>query len=290
MCMIDARKQNFDIIYMLGYTSSSIWQRILVNKAVVVTNMDGLEWKRSKYSPKVQRFLKYAEKLAVKHSDYLIADSIGIQSYLKDKYNIESKYLPYGSYLFENSSSDCLSAYSLTANEYDLLIARFEPENNIELILEGFQASDVKRKFALIGNYSHTDFGRRMYAKYSSDKRICFLGAIYNQEELNNIRYYSNLYFHGHSVGGTNPSLLEAMGSMALIASHENVFNQTILEQDAFYFNSKEQVKALVQSIAKTGHSEKISGNANKIRNIYFWPLIVDQYLNYFEEILLKKN
>ena len=102
LCMFHANKQNYDIIYMLGYTSSSIWKRfIFKKKAIIVSNMDGMEWKRSKYSPRVQSFLKQAERLAVKYSDYLVADSIGIQQYLQKKYDKESAYLPYGSYVFE---------------------------------------------------------------------------------------------------------------------------------------------------------------------------------------------
>lgn len=287
ICMLDARKRDFDIIYMLGYTSSSVWQRLLYkHKAVVVTNMDGLEWKRSKYTKPVQGFLKYAEKLAVKYSDYLVADSIGIQKYLKDKYKADSSYYPYGSYVLENPSNACLSKYNLSEFSYDVLIARFEPENNIEMILESFSMSKTNRKLILIGNYLNTVFGKQMHDKYHIDSRIQFIGAIYDQEELSNLRYYSNLYYHGHSVGGTNPSLLEAMGSSSLICYHNNEFNKAIVGEDGFGFNTTTELVQYIENKSKAENSNMIADNINKIKNIYSWNIIISSYEMYFKNLL----
>lgn len=289
-CMMDARKRNFDIIYVLGYTSSSIWQSLLYKKgAVIITNMDGLEWKRSKYSNKVQHFLKYAEKLAVKHSDYLVADSIGIQSYLKNKYEVVSTYLPYGSFIFEEPNEKILNEFNLNNYQYDMLIARFEPENNIEMILNAFSKSNTQRKLLLVGNYSHTSFGLRMYKDYCADNRIQFLGAIYDQNVLNNLRFFSNLYFHGHTVGGTNPSLLEAMGSAALICYHDNKFNKAIVGKDGFAFSEVKMLIEIINTTAKLKYPTQIENNVSKIRNIYSWDIIINQYEKYFHEILNSK-
>jgi len=289
-CMLDARKKNFDIIYMLGYTSSSVWQRLILKKgALIVTNMDGLEWKRSKYSEKVQKFLKYAEKLAVKYSDYLIADSIGIQSYLKTKYSVHSTYIPYGSFIFNNTDESKLSDYGVEAYSYDMLIARFEPENNIEMILEAFAKSSVKRQLLLIGNYKHTGFGKNMFVKYNFDERIRFIGAIYDQEMLNNLRYFSNIYFHGHSVGGTNPSLLEAMGSSALLCVHDNEFNKAIIGDDGFNFSDVETLTDIINIELKTRHLDFIGNNLDKITTIYSWENIINQYEEYFIQIVKEK-
>lgn len=286
-CMMDARKQDFDLIYMLGYTSSSVWQRLLYNqKAIVVTNMDGLEWKRTKYSPSVQKFLKFAEKLAIKYSDYLVADSIGIQTYLQSSYQVDSAYHPYGSFVSEKTSNSCLTKHQLTNYQYDILIARFEPENNIEMVLEAFAKSTTKRKLVLVGNYLNTEFGKQMFNKYHIDSRINFAGAIYDQEELNNLRYFSNLYFHGHSVGGTNPSLLEAMGSSSLICYHNNEFNKAIVGDDGFWFNSAIELSELINTITKKEHPQMIRANIEKIRTIYSWDIIINNYEVYFMGIL----
>ena len=170
--------------------------------------------------------------------------------------------------------------------QYDILIARFEPENNIEMVLEAFSNSTTARKFILIGNYAHTDFGKRMFAQYSNDSRISFLGAIYNQEELQNLRFYSNLYFHGHTVGGTNPSLLEAMGSSSLIAYHNNEFNAAIVGADGFGFLSTEELIKIIESTVKEHHENKISENISKIKTIYSWNIIINNYEKYFEGLL----
>lgn len=233
-CILNCRKQNFDIILQLGYTSNSIWGWLLPSTSIVTTNMDGLEWKRTKYSKLVRYYLKWAEKLGVYFSDYLISDSTGIQSYLKEKYNKNSTYIPYGATVFKTPDKTILDSFNIIAYEYNLLIARLEPENSIETILDGVTASHTKSIFLVIGNYK-TKFGQYLQNKYISEKNIKFCGTIYNIDTLNNLRYYSNIYFHGHTVGGTNPSLLEAMASSSLIAAHNNLFNKSILNDDAFF-------------------------------------------------------
>ena len=243
--------------------------------------MDGLEWKRTKYSKKVQKFLKVAEKWAVETSDYLISDSIGIQDYIQEKYNVESKFIAYGSSLFSPTNENLIYDYNLLPEQYFVLIARMEPENNIEMILDGFVKSNSQKTFCVIGNIEATVFGKHIKEKFSKYNNIRFLGAIYNLDLLNHLRCYSLLYFHGHSVGGTNPSLLEAMGSRALIAAHNNVFNKAILNDDAFYFSTAYEVSNLISSVNKEENISKVENNIVKIKDQYNWPIINKQYLDY---------
>ena len=285
-CIINSRKQNFDIILQLGYTSSAIWNRLMLKKSILVTNMDGIEWKRSKFSNKVQKFLKYAERLAVKYSDYFIADSIGIQKYLKDNYEIESTYIAYGAELMKEPNPATISEFELKEYHYDLVIARMEPENNIEMILEGFMKSKQERNLVIIGNLN-TSFGKYISDKYKSDK-IRFIGFVSGIDKLDNLRYYSNLYFHGHSVGGTNPSLLEAMASNSLICAHDNVFNKSILCNDAYYFTSSEKVKELINNKMKVKENQFIVNNKDKIKNLYSWDKIVNDYHSFLVKISVK--
>ena len=165
-CILNSRRQNFDVILQLGYTSNSIWRFLLPKAAKVVTNMDGLEWKRTKYTPLVQKFLKYAEKLAAKSSDVLIADSLGIQTYLKKKYKLESTYIPYGASIPEQFKKSVLEEYNVLPFSYDMLVARMEPENNIEVILDGHCASNQSRNFLVIGNHQGTKFGKFDVSQY----------------------------------------------------------------------------------------------------------------------------
>jgi glycosyltransferase involved in cell wall biosynthesis len=231
--------------------------------------MDGLEWRRAKFKPSVQRFLMFAEKLAINKSDYLISDSIGIKSYLKKKYNIETAFIAYGADIFKKPEISFIQKYNLSENSYNLLIARIEPENNIEIIIKGVVLSKDSKVLLIIGDYKRNTFGKELFDKYNQNTKIRFLGSIYNKEVLNNLRYYSYLYFHGHSVGGTNPSLLEAMGCSCLIIAHDNEFNKAVLEQDAYYFTTPENLAEVIKNYSANKYSSLINSNLNKISNYY---------------------
>ena len=285
-CIMDSRKRHYDIILQLGYTSSSIWGWLLPRKkCVVTTNMDGLEWKRMKFTPRVRRFLKLAEKWGVNTSDYLIADSVGIQKHIRDTYQKESLYIPYGANLFTDPNISFLRGYDIEPYKFNMLIARLEPENSIEIILDGVILANNKQTFLVIGNH-HTVFGEYLKQKFKNENHIRFVGGLYDMDILNNMRHFSNLYFHGHTVGGTNPSLLEAMSSQALVVAHNNIFNASILGKDAFYFTNAEDVKTYLDTVNKIGEVLKIESNESKIQDVYSWETIVDQYENHFKAIV----
>lgn len=284
-CIRDARKRDFDIILQLGYTSSSVWFSLHPKNAVVLTNMDGLEWKRTKYSKIVQKALQIAERLAVKKSDYLISDSIGIQKYINEKYRKESTYIAYGAHNFTTPNAEILKQYQVEPQNFNMIMARFEPENNIEMVLDGVYSSDNKTTILVIGNYN-TKFGAYLKNKFSSAEHIRFMGPIYDLEHLNNLRFYSNLYFHGHTVGGTNPSLLEAMASKALIASHDNDFNKGVLKENAYYFSTAEEVKKILNTIKKSDNLRFVENNYAVIATTFNWEKINEQYLQLFEQCL----
>jgi len=282
-CLLDARKRKYDVIMLMGYTSSSVWGSLYPRKSAIVTNMDGLEWKRSKYSKPVQAFLRYAEKLAVKHSQYYVADSMVIQTYLKDKYKIDSKYIPYGADLFSELEREQFDRSEMLKEDYFLLMARMEPENNIETILEGFNQSSSNRNFKVLGDTGNR-FGKYITHKFKNDDRIQFKGSIFDNAKVRSLQNNSYLYFHGHSVGGTNPSLLEAMASEALIAAHNNPFNKSVLHTDAFYFSDANEVRNIVETVQRMEiEKTMVNNNLHKIKNQFNWETIVDQY----EEFLL---
>lgn len=280
-CILNSRKNDFDILLQLGYTSSSIWGKLLPKKPIVITNMDGLEWKRSKFSKKVQWFLKKAEKWAINTSDYLVADSLGIQEYLKKSHFVKSTYIPYGAHIFDAPNKDILKKYDLIEKKYSLLIARMEPENNIEIILDGFNNSVSQDVFLVIGK-TENSFGKYLKNKFKNNIRIKFLEGIYDINILNNLRHHSNLYFHGHSVGGTNPSLLEAMSSNALIVAHDNIFNKSILNDDSYYFSTSNEVEQLFSMNVEMKRVNFINNNLLKINSKYSWNKIINEYENLF--------
>lgn len=289
-CLLDARKRKYDVIMLMGYTSSSVWGSLYPKGSAIITNMDGLEWKRSKYSKPVQAFLRYAEKLAVKHSQYYVADSMVIQSYLKNKYKIDSKYIPYGADLFSEIEREQFERSEILREDYFLLMARMEPENNIETILEGFNQSNSAKSFKVLGDTGNR-FGKYITHKFKNDDRIQFKGSIFDNAKVRSLQNNSYLYFHGHSVGGTNPSLLEAMASEALIAAHNNPFNKSVLHTDAFYFSNANEVKNIVETVRRM-ETEKtmVNNNLYKIKNQFNWETIVDQYEEFALECFYNFN
>lgn len=284
LCILDARKNDYDIILQLGYTSSSVFFNFHPKDTIVVTNMDGQEWKRTKYSAKVQKFLQWAELLAVKKSAYLISDSIGIQNYLKTKYGADSIYIPYGSHVITKYNESVCNEYNVVQYDYDMLIARLEPENSIEVILNGVAHSKRKRKFLVIGKHE-TSYGNYLKEKFSKFSNIIFVGGVYDIYKLDNLRYFSNIYFHGHTVGGTNPSLLEAMGSHALICANNNEFNSAILGNDAFYFKTSDDITITLDITHKNDYGSFLENNVKKINNLYSWNKIIDDYESLFSKI-----
>jgi len=240
--------------------------------------MDGLEWKRSKYSKPVQQFLKYAEKLAIKYSQFYISDSRVIKEYLEDRYHIHSQYIPYGADVYTEWEREQLTRKEAKKEDYFLLMARMEPENNIETILTGFNNSNSRKHFQVLGDTGNR-FGKFIRHRFKNDERIEFKGAIFDNAQVRAMQNNSYLYFHGHSVGGTNPSLLEAMASEALIAAHNNPFNKSVLNTDAYYFSDSEEVRYLVETVQREGNaSEMIRNNRNKIAFQFNWEKIIDEY------------
>jgi len=295
LCLRDAlKKEKFDIIYEAGYTSiipAYIWYNVKSRKDVIVTtNMDGLEYMRTKFSPMVQKFVFWEERMAVKHSHYLVADNMGIQDYYKEKYGKPSKFLAYGADIHDDYDASLLKEFGLEENNYYLIVARMEPENNIEMAIKGYLASNEngKRPLIIVGK-TNTPFAKKLIAKYGEEKSIRFMGGIYDFKKLNSVRKFSYAYFHGHSVGGTNPSLLEAMASDVMMLAHDNIFNRAVLSDNAFYYDSPEAVTKLlndIDTIVAENKERIVQNNLDTIRTDYSWEHLVDQHEEYFQWLM----
>jgi Glycosyltransferase len=288
------KKESFDIIYEAGYTSiipAYIWFNVKkIKYPIFTTNMDGLEYKRSKFNKWVQKFIFWEEKKAVQHSHYLIADNLGIQDYYKEKYKKVSTYLAYGASIHDNYKKEYLDEFSLKTNQYFLIIARLEPENNIEMIIDGYLASTQKENYPLIIiGKTDTSHGKYLVKKYHGIKEVRFIGGIYDFDKINSLRYYSSIYFHGHSVGGTNPSLLEAMASECFIITNDNIFNRTVLGDNALYFHSSKDISDLLNkhdSIIEEYKTSFTENNLEIIRTNYSWGKLVEDHEKYFYSLL----
>jgi hypothetical protein len=274
-CIRDSRSRGFDIIYQLGYTSSSIWYWLHPRKAIVITNMDGIEWQRAKYGWFARQFLKYAEMVAVIRSHFLVADSLAIKDYLKHKFGVEAHYISYGADVLHDPDPEILREFNLEPGKYYLNIARYQPDNHQEEIIKGVLHSETGFPLVLIGDYTNA-FGKYLKKKYT-DKRIIFAEAIFDKTKLSNLRHFANLYFHGHSGGGTNPSLLEAMGAGALICAHDNAFNREVLSENSFYFKTANDISDVISSQPeKENYQNRIQNNRMVIENKYNWASVIE--------------
>jgi glycosyltransferase involved in cell wall biosynthesis len=288
-CILDSRKRNFDILLQLGYTSSSVWHRLLPKNTIIVTNMDGMEWQRKKYSKMVRRFLKHAEQWAVKSSHMLIADAEPIRDYLLSTYGIASTFIPYGAEIFDDPNPEILTRLKLKPGNYFLVIARLQPDNHIEEIINGVINSKQTLPIVVVGNYQNP-FGNQLRKRFK-EEQVIFTGSIFDEALLNNLRYHCKLYFHGHSAGGTNPSLLEAMAANALICAHNNVFNRSVLGRNAFYFDTSEDIANLLNEQSKILHTKTLKKeNLDIIKQKYSWKHIIDVYVILFEKSIVHKT
>lgn len=292
------KKEKFDIIYEAGYTSivpAYIWFNVKrIKYPLFTTNMDGLEYKRTKFNKRVQKFVFWEERMAVKHSHYLIADNMGIHYYYKEKYGKESKFLAYGADVHEDYDVDVLKEYGLEAGGYFIVVARLEPENNLFMAIEGYLASNQygKRPLVVVGK-TNTPYGKYLVERYGRDCNIRFVGGIYDFRKLNSIRHYSYAYFHGHSVGGTNPSLLEAMASGCFILAHDNIFNRAVLGENALYYGSTDAATEMLDGIdqAVSAHKKEYTErNLEVIRRDYSWEKLVDEHEEYFKWMLSQRK
>lgn len=290
------KKENFDIIYEAGYTSivpAYVWFNVkTIQSPIFTTNMDGLEYKRTKFNRWVQKFLFWEERKTVEHSHFLIADNLGIQDYYKEKYRKESEYLAYGADIHGDYDESILREYDLNRDSYYLLIARLEPENNIEMVIQGYHDSNMDKPLIVVGK-TNTPHGKYLLESYGKNENVRFVGGIYDFKKIDSIRYFSSLYFHGHSVGGTNPSLLEAMASSCFIFAHDNIFNRSVLEENALYFQDSNSVTELLNNVSsniQTYKSNFIIKNLERIKSEYSWEKLIDDHEKYFIKLLEKSK
>ena len=260
-------------------------------------NPDGHEWMRAKWSAPVRKYWKISEQLMTKHCDLLICDSKNIEKYIHDeygKYNPKTTFIAYGAETRKSKLTDDdpkLTAWykekGLSSKSYYLVVGRFVPENNYETMIREFMKSHSKRDFALITNVSDK-FLEELKEKthFDQDLRIKFVGTVYDKELLMKIRENAYGYFHGHEVGGTNPSLLEALGSTDLNLLLDVGFNREVAEDSALYWTKQSGNLASLIDQADHMSADKISSlgekSSRRIAEAYSWQHISDKYSQVF--------
>lgn len=287
-CLRDAIRQKADVILECGYASAAPWYPFLNNgNTKIITHMDGMEWQRAKWNKPIRLMIRRHERTAVKHSDELVCDNPVISEYYNKTYGINPPMISYGADIREEWNSEIPVRQGLNPKEYYLLVARLEPENNIRTIINGFLASGVPEPLIIIGD-TENRFGRSLAGRYRGGSRIRFFGGIFDPGMLDNLRHFARASFHGHTVGGTNPSLLEAMAAGSALIAHDNPYNRWVLGEYADYFNASADIRNLLQDYCRHDKDDWIGGNIEKVRNTFSWKSIADQYEELFRKVCLR--
>lgn len=282
--LIKANKKS-DVILILGVSGCAFLPIFrLFSKKKLIINIDGLEHRRDKWSKWARRFLKFSEKQAVKYGDVIVTDNQGITNYVMAEYGKPSELIAYGgdhvlTDTNELFSEKVLRDYNLEKNNYALAICRIEPENNVHTILEAYEKA--QKPIVFIGNWQKSEYGRNLAEKYRDSKFIKITPAVYDLNILNVIRSNCAVYLHGHSAGGTNPSLVEAMFFEKPIIAFDCIYNRESTENKAAYFSSSNDLVATLSN-----KDVDLSSNAKAMKEIaerrYKWETIARQYENLY--------
>lgn len=271
-----------------GVFSAFLFQR----KVDIYVNPDGLGFRRSKWSKFKRKALYFQYWFCARYIDKIIADSLGIAKYFESKFdrNKGVYVAEYGAKLPRTTlheDRNNLTRYGLHKNSYAICVARIEPENNIDLILDGFvkYSRDYNDSLILVivGN-TNTNYAKQIILKYEKSESVRFIGGIYDKSKLKTLRESAAIAFHGHSVGGTNPSLLEAMLSKVPIIAHDNDFNREVLDDKGYFFRNKIEIVESLNKRQNSSFSEYCEYHKNRVLSHYSWKEIARKYL----EILSK--
>jgi len=272
-----------EIILVAGTGGSLFYVLNIIFQKKIITNVDGIESQRAKWSRFKKAFVKLTEIVAVKSSTHIIADSKGIINYLYVTYpNLDKSKLStieYGAYINNAFDQTILDKYGLTKDAYYLVVSRLEPENNIKMIIDGYKMSHSSKSLIIVGDFVSDDYSALIQKE--KNEKIRLLGGIYNPEELAVIRYSAFAYIHGHSVGGTNPSLLEALGSGNIAICHDNPFNREVTDNKQLYFSQPSDLKKRLEDLEQFNEADilKLQSDATaRIANYYTWGNIANKY------------
>lgn len=272
--------RGYDAIVVLGVSGGLFFPVFkLLSRTKLIVNIDGLEWKRNKWKGFAKSFLRVCEEFALRFSDAVIADNQGIVDYIRKRYKKKTVLIAYGSdhvkrELPEHEQQEILNRYHVQSQNYYISICRIEPENNCELILDVF--ARTKKPIVFIGNWDNSEYGINLKNKFSTSTNIKLVDAIYDLEVLYALRSHSKAYIHGHSAGGTNPSLVEAMFCKCNVMAFNVVYNRESTAYKATYF------KDGIDLALMTSGENSVASNASVMYELamerYTWAKIAKEY------------
>lgn len=286
-----------DVVYCLGTGAGFALPLCRFSHSRLVVNVDGLEWKRAKFSRFQRTLIKLFFFASYVGAHRLLLDNSRLRDFIPESFVNKASYIPYGAAPVECEDWDpaCSLEHAkvedaILPSSYWLVVARLEPDNNIHVIIEGYCRSKSKMPLVIVGSFSSLEYERSILSLVRtapSGKRVVFTGSTYNQARLSMLRCHSHGYIHGHSVGGTNPSLLEAMAARNLIIAHDNVFNREVCSDLALYFNNATDLADRIDMIENDGRRfERFQeGVYSRVGKEYRWDDVLVEYDRLFQSL-----
>lgn len=272
------RRHRPDVALVFNAANAPLLPLLVRTGVPVGTHVDGLEWKRTKWSGTGQRFYRAAEALAVRWSDALIADAQGIADYYTEDFGASTEQIAYGAPLVDPDDGHRLEQIGLDSRGYHLVVARFEPENHVDVIVDGYRRSSAGLPLVVVGSAPYSDQHTARIHELA-DSRVRFLGGVWDQDLLDQLYAHCATYLHGHSVGGTNPSLLRAIGAGAPTLAFDVVFNREVLGEPGRYFDSASAVSTLVEQAEAEPDATAARGRSLRERaHDYDWDDVAARY------------
>ena len=286
-CLWDAARGDYDVILILGFGPGPLMPFLPQSiKKKCILNFGGLDWKRDKWSKKAQWVIKTCEKLLVKNSAIVVSDNGKIRDYVTDEYGKDSALIAYGG---DQASplpitDELREKYPFLNEKYAFEVARIQSDNNIEMLMKAFIKAQ-EMPLVLVGNWKSTEWGRKMKAQYENEKPLILLDAIYDKSILDVLRSNCYLYVHGHSAGGTNPSLCEAMYLGLPILAYSNGYNENTTNHQARYFKDADELCQMVKTI-KREELDAMRPLMKQFANEHYrWEGIAKEYEKLFGKI-----
>jgi glycosyltransferase involved in cell wall biosynthesis len=256
----------------------------------VATHVDGLEWLRGKWGPAGRRYYRLAERLAVRWSDDVIADAQGIADYYRSEFATESTLIAYGAPVMAPGDADRIEELGLAVGTYHLVVARFEPENHVLEIVQGYQQSAAELPLVVVGSAPYAD-DYTAAIRAAAGPRVRLLGGVWDQEQLDQLYAHALSYLHGHSVGGTNPSLLRAAGAGTYTIAFDVAFNREVLAGTAAYFSTEQDVaRELVAAEADPARVLRLGAELQQSIQRYNWDDVTDRYEQLCERLATRRT
>jgi glycosyltransferase involved in cell wall biosynthesis len=285
---------NADVVLVLNVSNGPFGLITRLFKKPTLINVDGLEWKRPKWKGFGAIYFKWAAKMAVRFMDLIVTDAVAMQTIYKNEFNTDSVVITYGADSNKGASEALLNKWQFQTQDYYLIVGRMIPDNNSDIIIEGFINSSSTKKLVIVGDVPYQDAYATKIKSYQDD-RLVFTGYITNGDELASLYKYCFAYMHGHEFGGTNPTLLKAMANGCAIGAIDTVFSREVLQNDQFGTYFKKDIYALSNWFQwAEANTEKLSALrlivSNGLNEKYDWDLVTDLYLYHLKALVNKKR